>query len=148
MRTSKIGKNDIFKPLEFAKIWFHVKSEWRWNDYISTKSSLNFTFWKFLEHSVVYTIQKCFFKVQKSIKNYVFHEKLLIQNLCGFFQAIKIMTEKYWFTNYSTLDKVNYKLNMTFINDWNHYSKPKNSKSFFWRIKKIVKRLFRQIDFT
>ena len=96
-----------------------------------------------------------FFKVQKSIKNYVFHEKLLIQNLCGFFQAIKIMTEKYWFTNYSTLDKVNYKLNMTFINDWNHYSKPKNSKSFFeeeitkvWKLHNFhVTQILREINF-
>ena len=28
-RTSKIAKNDNFWPLEVAKIWFHVKSEWR-----------------------------------------------------------------------------------------------------------------------
>ena len=28
-RTSKIVKNDIFGPFEFAKMWFHVKSEWR-----------------------------------------------------------------------------------------------------------------------
>ena len=27
--VSKITKNDIFGPLELAKIWFHVKSEWR-----------------------------------------------------------------------------------------------------------------------
>ena len=50
-RTSKIGKNYIFGSLEFAKVWFHVKSEWRKNDQMSTKPSLNFTFWKFLEHS-------------------------------------------------------------------------------------------------
>ena len=45
-----IAKNDIFGLFEFAKIWFRVKSEWWLNDQISTKSSLNFTFWKFLEH--------------------------------------------------------------------------------------------------
>ena len=28
-RTFIIAKNDIFGPLEFAKIWFHVESEWR-----------------------------------------------------------------------------------------------------------------------
>ena len=28
-KTSKIAKNDIFGPFEFAKIWFHVKSERR-----------------------------------------------------------------------------------------------------------------------
>ena len=28
-RTSKIGKNNIFGPFEFAKIRFHVTSEWR-----------------------------------------------------------------------------------------------------------------------
>ena len=50
-RVSKIAKNDIFEPFEYAKIWFHVKSELQLNDQISTKSSLNFTFWKFLEHS-------------------------------------------------------------------------------------------------
>ena len=27
-RVSKIGKTDIFGLFEFAKIWFHVKSEW------------------------------------------------------------------------------------------------------------------------
>ena len=27
--VSKITKNDIFGRFEFAKIWFHVKSEWR-----------------------------------------------------------------------------------------------------------------------
>ena len=43
-------KMTIFDHL-FAKIWFHVKSKWRWNNQISKKSSLNFTFWKFLEHS-------------------------------------------------------------------------------------------------
>ena len=45
-RTSIIAKNDIFGPFKLAKIWFHVKSEWQQNDQISTKSSLNFTFWK------------------------------------------------------------------------------------------------------
>ena len=29
----------------------HVKLKWRYNYQISTKLSLNFTFWKFLEHS-------------------------------------------------------------------------------------------------
>ena len=29
LRVSKIAKNDIFGPFELAKIWFHVKSEWR-----------------------------------------------------------------------------------------------------------------------
>ena len=28
-RASKMAKNDIFGPLEFTKIWIHVKSEWR-----------------------------------------------------------------------------------------------------------------------
>ena len=28
-RTPNIAKNNIFGPLEYAKIWFHVKSEWR-----------------------------------------------------------------------------------------------------------------------
>ena len=28
-RVSKFAKNDIFGPLEFVKIWFHVKSERR-----------------------------------------------------------------------------------------------------------------------
>ena len=31
-RVSKIVKNDIlksFEPFEFAKIWFHVKTEWQ-----------------------------------------------------------------------------------------------------------------------
>ena len=27
--VSKIAKNDIFRPFEFPKIWFYVKSEWR-----------------------------------------------------------------------------------------------------------------------
>ena len=27
--VSKIAKNDIFGLFEFAKIWFHVKLEWR-----------------------------------------------------------------------------------------------------------------------
>ena len=49
---SKIAINDIFGLFEFAKMWFHAKSEWWWNHQISTKSSLNFTFWNFLEHSV------------------------------------------------------------------------------------------------
>ena len=39
-RVSKIAKNDIFGPFEFAKIWFHVKSEWRKNDQKSTVKSL------------------------------------------------------------------------------------------------------------
>ena len=51
-RTSKIVNINIFGPFAFTKIWFHVKSEWQENHQISTKSSLNFTFWKFLEHSV------------------------------------------------------------------------------------------------
>ena len=46
------AKNDIFGPLEFSKIWFHVKSEWQYNYQISTKLNLNFKFWKFLEQSV------------------------------------------------------------------------------------------------
>ena len=50
-RASKFVKNDIFGPFEITKIWFHVKSEWQYNDQISTKLSLHFTFWKFLEHS-------------------------------------------------------------------------------------------------
>ena len=45
--------NDNLGPFELAKIWFHVKSEWRSNYQISTKSNLNFTFWKFLEHSAL-----------------------------------------------------------------------------------------------
>ena len=51
--VSEYAINDIFGPFEFAKMWFHVKSAWRWNYQISTKSNLNFTFWKFLEHSVL-----------------------------------------------------------------------------------------------
>ena len=50
-RTSKIAKNDNFWLFEIPKTVFHVKSEWRCNDQIAIKSSLNFTFWKFLEHS-------------------------------------------------------------------------------------------------
>ena len=50
-RTCKRAKNDIFWPFEFAKIWFHVKSEWQANSKISRPCCLNFTFWKFLEHS-------------------------------------------------------------------------------------------------
>ena len=50
-RTSKIAKNDIFGLFEFTKIWFHIKWVWRKYYQISTKSILNFTFWKFLEHS-------------------------------------------------------------------------------------------------
>ena len=52
-RTSKIVRNDIFGPFECTKIWFHVKSERQLKDQISTKSSLYFTFWKFLEHSAI-----------------------------------------------------------------------------------------------
>ena len=52
MRTSTIAKNDIFVPFECTKIWLHIKSEWRLNDQTSRKSSLNFSFQKFLEHSV------------------------------------------------------------------------------------------------
>ena len=29
IQKSKIAKNDIFEPFEYAKISFHVKSEWR-----------------------------------------------------------------------------------------------------------------------
>ena len=47
-RVLKIAKNDIFGPFEFTKIWFDVKSVWRYNDQPSTNSRLNFTF---LEHS-------------------------------------------------------------------------------------------------
>ena len=36
-RVSKNAKNDIFELFEFAKIWIHVKCEWRQNDRISTK---------------------------------------------------------------------------------------------------------------
>ena len=43
-RTSKIAKNDIFGPFEFAKTVIHVKMEWRKYDLISTNSRLNFTF--------------------------------------------------------------------------------------------------------
>ena len=53
---SNIAKNDIFGPFEFAKTWFHVNSEWLYNYQISTKSGLNFIFWKFLEHSAVQAI--------------------------------------------------------------------------------------------
>ena len=28
-KTFKIARNDIFGPFEFAKIWFHAKSEWQ-----------------------------------------------------------------------------------------------------------------------
>ena len=43
--VSEIAKNDIFRPFECTKIWFHVKLEWRFNYQILTKSSLNFKFW-------------------------------------------------------------------------------------------------------
>ena len=74
-RTLKIAKNDIFGPFEFNKIRFHVKSEWQWNYKISTKLSHNFTFWKFLEHSEMvslefYQLQKCFkmfLKIQRQL---------------------------------------------------------------------------------
>ena len=36
-RVSEIAKNDIFGPFEFTKIWFHVKSEWQYNDQLSSK---------------------------------------------------------------------------------------------------------------
>ena len=51
-RASKFAKNYIFELYEFTKIWFHAKSERRYNDQSSTKSSLNFISSKFLEHSV------------------------------------------------------------------------------------------------
>jgi len=54
-RVSKFAKNNIFGLFEFTKIGFHVVSEWQKKDQISTKSSLKFTFWKFLEHSVVFS---------------------------------------------------------------------------------------------
>ena len=50
-RTSRIAKNDISRLFDHTKIWFHIKLEWRYNYQISTKSILNFAFWKFLEHS-------------------------------------------------------------------------------------------------
>ena len=28
-RTSEIVKNDFFAPVDLAKIWFHMKSEWQ-----------------------------------------------------------------------------------------------------------------------
>ena len=37
LRVSKIAKNDIFGLFKFAKIVFHIKSEWRQNDPIPTK---------------------------------------------------------------------------------------------------------------
>ena len=49
-----MAKWRILMPLgqfEFTKIWLHAKSKWRLNHLILTKSSLNFTFWKFFEHS-------------------------------------------------------------------------------------------------
>ena len=64
-RTSRIAKNDIFGPFEFAKIWLHTKLEWLWNYQISTKSSLNFTFWKFLEHSAL--VKKAHFWDQSTL---------------------------------------------------------------------------------
>ena len=57
--------NNIFGPFQIAKVWFHVKSEWRKNDQISTKSSLNFTFWKFLEHSDLKALRFCCNQHQK-----------------------------------------------------------------------------------
>ena len=57
-KTSKSAKNDTFWPFEFTKIWLHVKSELQGNCEISTKWSLNFTFWKFLEHCAQYTWNK------------------------------------------------------------------------------------------
>ena len=53
-RTSRSAKNDIFGLFELTKIWFHLTSKWRYNHQISTKSILNFTFWRFLEHSALY----------------------------------------------------------------------------------------------
>ena len=50
-RTSKSAKIDICCLFELTKIWFHVKSKWQANCKISTLGYLNFTFWKFLEHS-------------------------------------------------------------------------------------------------
>ena len=68
-RTAKIGKNNIFGPFELGKIRFHVKSEWGYNDQSSTKSSLNFTFWKFLEHSVIGGRSRQLFKPWHEVTN-------------------------------------------------------------------------------
>ena len=58
----------LFGPFEFAKMWFHAKSEWRKNDQISTKSSINFTFWKFLEHSAIRRIRVPFLQKWNVLK--------------------------------------------------------------------------------
>ena len=62
--TVSIGQNSISR-----KIWVLV------NDQISTKSSLNFTFWKFLEHSVC----KAFLRLLESAfaNGQVFHFELI-----------------------------------------------------------------------
>ena len=65
LEFSRVAKINIFGLFEFANIWFHVKSEWRKNDQISTKSSLNFTFWKFLEHSDLKALRFCCNQHQK-----------------------------------------------------------------------------------
>ena len=58
LEVAQIYKNQNSEPLKmpkmhfkFSKIWFFVKSEWQANCKISTLCCLNFTFWKFLEHS-------------------------------------------------------------------------------------------------
>ena len=51
-KTSNSAKNDIFWPLKFTKVWFHVKCYWQANRKVSAVCCLNFTFWMFLEHSV------------------------------------------------------------------------------------------------
>ena len=63
-----------FWTIWIHQIWFHVKSEWQKDYQISTKSSLNFTFWRFVEHSVlVIFIPK---ELQKSLKlNFVIFAK-------------------------------------------------------------------------
>ena len=84
--VSKMAKNDILGPFEFAKIWFHVKSEWQQNYQASTKSSLNFTFWRFLEQSafkwhairMAYIPQCGNFRIFLSLRFYV---KSILKNL-------------------------------------------------------------------
>ena len=82
-RVSKMVKNDIFGLFEFTKIWFHIKPEWRSNDQISTKSSLNFTFRKFLEHSATlpknwWSWQHCYWKAFLQTKIIIFPWKSIL----------------------------------------------------------------------
>ena len=104
-RTSKGAKNDIFVPFEFTKIWFHVKSEWLQNDQSPTKSSLNFTFWKFLEHSAnwvqeIYTLNNCHSLFLASRCNW---QKNPFFDFCFFLFGLKSQTN--WFHEISVISR-------------------------------------------